>query len=150
MIFLLSFWLVLAEKITLEAVCIGAGICLWTYFFNGEYPIEIPKKFFALRGMQYMFVYLFVLSREIITANVQVAQVVLSRNISITPDVIQFQTKLKSELTKTILANSITLTPGTLTVLMEQDLLTVHCLQKDYAQDVLNSKFEKILLKIEE
>jgi len=61
-----------------------------------------------------------------------------------------FTTDLKSDFLRTILANSITLTPGTITVDMSDDEFTVHCLRGEYGQGLVDSKFEKILLRIEE
>ncbi|MGE4284483.1 MAG: Na+/H+ antiporter subunit E [Clostridia bacterium] len=150
MIFFLTFWIILTEKITSESVAIGLGVCLWVYYFNKQHKAATPEKFWTFTGIRYMFVYLVVLLREIIVANIQVAKIVLSRKLNITPQFIHYKTKLRSDVARTILANSITLTPGTLTVFMENDLLTVHCLQKEHIQDVLDSKLEKILLKIEE
>ncbi|MDF2678435.1 MAG: sodium:proton antiporter [Bacillota bacterium] len=59
-------------------------------------------------------------------------------------------TKLKNEFNKTVLANSITLTPGTLTLDSTNDKLIIHCLDKEVAKGLENSKFEQMLLKKEE
>jgi multicomponent Na+:H+ antiporter subunit E len=103
-----------------------------------------------LKKIAYSIQYLFILIIEVIKANIDVAKIVLSPKIDIDPVVIEFKTKLKTDLTKTILANSITLTPGTITMIMENDVYTVHCLKREFADSLANSKFENILLKIEE
>ncbi|MDK2799979.1 MAG: multicomponent Na+:H+ antiporter subunit [Clostridiales bacterium] len=150
MFLFLIFWIILAEKISFEVAVLGIFICLWTYVFNHGFNVILTKNFWTLDKIRHMIIYLFILVKEIVIANFQVAKVVMSRDMKITPTVVHFRTRLKSDLNRTILANSITLTPGTLTVQMENDLLTIHCLQKDYVEHVLNSKFEKILLKVEE
>jgi len=70
--------------------------------------------------------------------------------MKISPNVVKFKTNLKKDLSKTILANSITLTPGTITIEVKGDEFTVHCLSEKNIEGIINSKFEKILLKIEE
>ncbi|GIW41164.1 MAG: hypothetical protein KatS3mg076_1741 [Candidatus Binatia bacterium] len=57
---------------------------------------------------------------EIVKANVQVARIVLHPKLPIRPAMIPYRTLLRSDLGKTLLANSITLTPGTVTVLVEE------------------------------
>lgn len=86
---------------------------------------------------------------EVIKANIDVARIVLGAKIDVDPVVVNFRTKLKSDLYRVILANSITLTPGTITMVMENDVYIIHCLEKQFAEGIFDSKFENILLKIE-
>ena len=58
-------------------------------------------------------------------------------------------TDLKSETAKVMLANSITLTPGTITVSLEDDTLLVHCLDKTLSEGMEDSEFVKMLEKLE-
>ncbi|WP_168198376.1 Na+/H+ antiporter subunit E [Crassaminicella thermophila] len=151
MIFFMLFWVILAEKINFERLVIGTGICIGAYFFSNNIRISKKREYLLTpKKIYYLITYFFILIKEIVIANFQVARIVLSPNMEISPQIINFDTKLQSDFYRTILANSITLTPGTLTVLMEENRLVVHCLKKDYIEDVLNSKFEKILLKVEE
>ena len=66
------------------------------------------------------------------------------------PVIVKFRTSLKKEVTRVILANSITLTPGTITVSLEEDELTVHCLDKSLAEGMEDSIFVKMLEKMDE
>jgi multicomponent Na+:H+ antiporter subunit E len=93
--------------------------------------------------------YLLLLLKEIILANISVARIVVSPKMDVSPCIVILKTQLKSKLHRAILANSITLTPGTLTVQFTEDELVVHCLIKKYIPDLIHSKFEKLLLKIE-
>lgn len=93
--------------------------------------------------------YLLILIQEVIKANIDVAKIVLNPKIHVDPVVVSFKTKLKQDFTKTILANSITLTPGTITINFEDDVYMIHCLKSEFAGGLGNSKFEEILLKIE-
>jgi len=101
------------------------------------------------RKFIYIAQYIFVLIIEVIKANIDVARIVLGAKIDVDPVVVNFKTKLKSDLYRVILANSITLTPGTITMVMENDVYTIHCLKKQFADGLFDSKFENILLKIE-
>lgn len=151
MSFFMLFWVILAEKINFERGLIGICISIGVYLFSKNKNICMSEKYFQNpRKIYYLIIYFLILIKEIVIANFQVAKIVLSPNMDISPQIIKFDSKLQSDFYRTILANSITLTPGTLTVLMEENRLVVHCLKKDYIQDVLNSKFEKILLKVEE
>ncbi|QXM06909.1 Na+/H+ antiporter subunit E [Crassaminicella indica] len=149
--FFIVFWFILAETINIERLFIGVVICIGVYVLNKELIVSDEGKNFQFLKKVYCYMtYLLILIKEIIVANFQVAKIVLSPKMNISPKIVRFHSKLKSDFYRTILANSITLTPGTLTVFMEGNELVVHCLKKEYIEDVLDSKFEKILLKIEE
>ena len=65
------------------------------------------------------------------------------------PVIVKVHTNLKTETARVILANSITLTPGTITVsLVDQELL-VHCLDKSLAEGMEDSEFVRLLEKLE-
>ena len=74
---------------------------------------------------------------------------VFTRKEIMEPIIIHVKTPLESEALRVILANSITLTPGTITVSLTDDDLYVHCLDKSLADGVINSPFTELLLKIE-
>lgn len=97
----------------------------------------------------HMVEYMLLLIREIVIANIAVAKIVLSFEMKSSPVVVRFESRLNSEILRVVLANSITLTPGTLTVDLEDGVYTVHCLKEEFAKDLNNSRFEKILLNIE-
>lgn len=65
------------------------------------------------------------------------------------PVLIHIKTPIKSSALRVLLANSITLTPGTITASLTDDDLYVHCLDKSLADGVINSPFTELLLKIE-
>ncbi|MEE9274554.1 MAG: Na+/H+ antiporter subunit E [bacterium] len=63
--------------------------------------------------------------REMVIANFQVLRIVLSPRLRIRPGILAFRTRLKTPLGVTVLANSITLTPGTLSVDISEDSTTI-------------------------
>ena len=95
-------------------------------------------------------VYIIKLIKEILISNFNVAKIVLSPKLIISPKIVVINTKVKSDFYKTIFANSITLTPGTLTISMDKNTITVHCLKDEFAMGLIDSDFEKIILKVEE
>ncbi|MCY6355206.1 Na+/H+ antiporter subunit E [Clostridium sp. ZS2-4] len=144
------FWVILCENKSMETIIIGIILCLGVTLLNKDFLLsKNNKQGYLFRKMRYWIEYIWTLIKEIFIANFSVAKIVLSPNVNISPDVVRFETKLKSEFCRTVLANSITLTPGTITVAMEDNVLTVHCLEKEYIDGLINSKFEKILLKVE-
>jgi multicomponent Na+:H+ antiporter subunit E len=66
----------------------------------------------------------------------------------IDPHIIRFKMKLKSDLSLTTLANSITLTPGTITVLIHEGHFYVHSLDQKVADDLLTGEMEERVARI--
>ncbi len=98
----------------------------------------------------YFLWYFLILLMNIISANFHVAAIVLSKKINIVPVMIHFETQVKSDTLKVLLANSITLTPGTLTVSITDNQLLIHCLDQKFAIIPESYVFEKMLRKIED
>jgi multicomponent Na+:H+ antiporter subunit E len=80
---------------------------------------------------------------QIILANIHVAKMALHPRMPIDPAIIQFETRLTSELALCTLANSITLTPGTITVDIRDGKYFVHALTHVVADDLLSGEMEK-------
>lgn len=150
-IVLLSFFIILSENLNIQVLLIGIIVSMIVSFFNREDNIfSTGRSFLSIRNLIYLLEYILLLIKEIIIANIQVAKIVLSRDIKISPSVFRFKTKLRNDLLKVILANSITLTPGTITMEIMGDEFIIHCLLKENMEGLINSKFERLLLKVEE
>ena len=65
------------------------------------------------------------------------------------PALVRFTTGLKTSFGRFMLANSITLTPGTITVKMDGDRLTVHCLKRSMLDTSPDSVFERWIRRLE-
>ena len=92
---------------------------------------------------------MFVLVREIVKANYAVMKLILSSRYEIEPVIVKFKTDLKTTPARILLANSITLTPGTITVSLEGDEYVVHCLDKELAKGINSSIFVTLLSRLE-
>jgi multicomponent Na+:H+ antiporter subunit E len=114
-------------------------------FVKGEKLFVVtPKKII------YSIIYLFYLFIEIVKSNFDVARRVVQPRIPINPGIVKVQTKLKSPVGRMILANSITLTPGTLSVEVKGDYYYIHWIDvtdKDVkgASEKIVAGFEKYL-----
>ena len=93
--------------------------------------------------------YVIVLVAEIVKANIAVTKLVLAPEIDIEPCLVRFRTPLKSSAARAVLANSFTLTPGTITVSLDGDEFLVHALTRKNALRLEGSIFEKLLARME-
>ena len=143
-------WVIFNGQFTLEIAAFGAAIAGIMYWFICRFFNYDPKTdlFLGKRLFQILH-YVFVLVREIIKANFEVIRMITSSRYEIEPAVVRFKTDLKTSFTRILLANSITLTPGTITVSLENDEHVVHCLDKSLAEGINRSVFVTLLRKME-
>ena len=88
--------------------------------------------------------------KEIIKANLAVCYLILTRREVTEPVLVKVHTYLNPETARVILAYSITLTPGTITVSLAGQELLVHCLDKSLAEGMEDSEFVRLLEAMEE
>jgi multicomponent Na+:H+ antiporter subunit E len=89
------------------------------------------------------------LLKEIVLANYDVAKAILRLQGGIEPTVFQVRASQRSELCRVIYANSITLTPGTVTIAMEDDLLTIHALTAGAAEGLASGEMDRRVCRFE-
>ncbi len=92
--------------------------------------------------------YTFWLIKEIFIANLQVAYLIIHPKMPIKPSIVRFTTKLPSTIAKVILGNSITLTPGTLTIDIDSDTFLVHSLTPSSAGALEDGEMQKRVLNL--
>lgn len=125
-------------------------LCACIYFFMCRFMDYSLKKDVSLMRRSVSFLYYTgVLIVEIIKSNLQVMHLTLTDREIVEPVIISYRTRLRSKLGRVILANSITLTPGTITISLEEDELVIHCLDKTIAEGIENSTFEQLLERME-
>ncbi|MEA1913184.1 MAG: Na+/H+ antiporter subunit E [candidate division WOR-3 bacterium] len=119
-------WLLLTWSLNYQEVIVGLGVALLAMILTKDlFPDELMKLLNPLR-LLLAILYIPYLIFYIILANFDVAYRVLNPNLPINPGIVKVKTGLKNELARTILANSITLTPGTLTVEVDDDDYYIH------------------------
>lgn len=143
-------WIIFAGDITLEICIFGAVIAAVIFAFTCkfmDYSVEKEKR--NLKKIFQFLHYIVVLVKEIMMANVQTIKLILSEKEEIKPTLVEFKTDLTSETGKVLLANSITLTPGTITVELEDSGYVVHCLDESLAGGMDESVFVELIRKLE-
>ena len=152
-VFLLFFavWMILNGKVTAEICIFGVLISAALFYFMCRYmEYSLKKELLLFRLIPLFIRYFGVLVKEIVKANVCVLKIILSPELQPEPAFVYFDTDLRTGLARVLLANSITLTPGTITVSVEDDRFCVHCLDKELAEGMENSVFVKLLKEMEE
>ena len=151
--FLLYFllWVIFNGSFTLEIAVFGLIIAALLFAFTCkfmDYSIEREKQ--NIRNVFRLISYLFLLIKEIILANIAVIRLILTQKEEVEPRLVTFHTNLKTPTARAFLANAITLTPGTITVALEDDQYTVHCLDESMAEGIEDLEFQKRIAKLEE
>ena len=144
-----SFWIVLNGRVTWETAGLGAALTLLgMLFLCRACEWSLKKEINLYRAMPLIIAYAAVVVREIVKANLAMIPVIYRGKPE--PSVRVIRTGLRTRLGKMVLANSITLTPGTITLACRGDELTVHCLTRNAAEGLDHTVFEARLEKIEE
>ncbi len=152
-IILFLIWLGFTTSLATSELITGAVISLIITSFVYKTFTDYGMKFFSPVRVVYIIQYLIVFLIALIKANLDVARRVVDPKLPINPGIVKYDTKLKSRTAKVILANSITLTPGTLTVDIIDDALYIHWIdvtskEPDVIYREIGESFEKILRKI--
>jgi multicomponent Na+:H+ antiporter subunit E len=141
---LFAFWFMLSGRTDPEHLIIGAassvGIAviyrpLVLFRWRGR-PRQETHPFWELPWLR-LLGYLPYLSWEIIRANIQVAILILSPRLPIQPSMVEFEKRLPGPVAQLILAHSITLTPGTVTVDVVGDRFLIHALWEKAARGLV-------------
>lgn len=144
-------WIIFNGNITLEIVIFGVVIAAVMFVFMCKFmDYSLKKEVNVYKKSVWFLAYIILLIREIIKANLAIIPKILTVEEEMEPCLVKFRTSLKSDFTRMLLANSITLTPGTITVALEGDEYTIHCLDTSLAQGLENSDFEKALVRLDE
>jgi multicomponent Na+:H+ antiporter subunit E len=156
LVFALAFlaWLALTAGGGIQEVVAGAVVALVVTLVAGHFLAGFPRRG-VLRRAGFSILYFFLFLWEMIKANVHVAGIVLHPLRPIKPGIIKIRTELTKDTAMTILANSITLTPGTFTVDINPEAreLYIHCITVD-GTDIeentrrIGARFERILKEV--
>ena len=144
-------WIILNGNITLEICLFGLVIAAAIFAFTCKFmDYSIEKEKHNLKKVFLFFRYVGVLVMEIVKANFAVIHMILSEEEETEPALVSFTSNMKTPSGKALLANAITLTPGTITVALEDSEYVVHCLDKELAAGMDNSVFVKMIEELEE
>lgn len=144
-IFLFALWLLFSGKFDLFHLALGALSCALVTRFTASLLFTDREKGLVARLSEAgrFLSYLFWLLFQIIMANFHVIGLALSaRRLKneLAPHVFSFKTILQNDFSKFVLANSITLTPGTVTIRIHGDTLYVHAISRRAAGELADQE----------
>ena len=156
-LFILGFlvWMLMTWPMDLQNAIVGVLVAGFVAILTGNMFIRRPTHFKRASRYLWFGYYIPLFLWECFKANVDVALRILNPKLPINPGIVKVKTTLKSDTALTFLANSITLTPGTLSVDIdkEEGLLYVHWInvksqKQEEATEIIVQRFERILKKI--
>lgn len=148
---LLFFWLILTPKITVESIIIGALVSILVVLYSRDVLFDVDEiPIYHLGNFINMVKFVGVLVIEIFKANIDVAKIVLNPALPIQPHFIRVPMMLKNDFNKVIYGNSVTLTPGTLTVDITDQEFIIHALTIEAADAMKDSFIEQWVSKQED
>jgi len=154
-LFILSyaFWLLITFDLSLPNLLTGAVVSLVVALLFARHFFRHAGRFLNPVRYFWLLVYLLIFTWECIKANLDVAYRVLHPAMPIKPGIVRVKLELKSDFARTMLANSITMTPGTISVDIVGDELFVHWIyvrseDPDVYSRQIAGRFEKYIKKI--
>jgi len=136
--------------IQLQELLLGAVISVALTFILAKHVNFTLDYRFPVRLLVFVFAYVPLFVFQLILSNIDVAFRVLSPKIPLNPGFVKISTDLKGDFAKLTLANSITLTPGTLSVDIDGSDIYIHTVDvkgktPEENREIISSKFEKVL-----
>jgi len=149
---LFAIWLALVWRTDRQDLIAGFVLALGIALVFGTVFLNEPKRFFVPKRWFLFLVYVPYFLYYCVRANLDVAYRVIHPDLPIRPGIVKVRTRLKSDLAKTFLANSITLTPGTLTVDIKGQDFYVHWINipekpEEWTRQIIE-RFEPLLSEI--
>lgn len=142
LVLLASTWLIwsgLFQPLLLSLGVVSVALCLWIALrmdLFDDYLFALPAGPRLLR-------YWLWLAWEVVTTSITVARIVLSPSLPITPCVARVRSSSPHPYDTVIFANSITLTPGTLSMDVDEGVVTVHSLTREGMRDVIDGDMNR-------
>ncbi|MDO4483026.1 MAG: Na+/H+ antiporter subunit E [Clostridia bacterium] len=147
---LFAVWILLNGQWTTEIAVTGAVLSGLLYLFMWKFMGYSPKRDWQFaRRIPGFFRYLVYLVGEITRSAGATIRLIWAFDREIEPQLVSFKTKLKTDMGKTVLANSITLTPGTITVDVHEDLFLVHALDTEFSEGIEDSEMQQRIMAVE-
>ncbi len=149
----LALWLLLTTPFDWQHFSAGLVVAFLVAIIFGNIFVKEVRKCFQIKRYFWFTLYIPLFLWECFKANLDVAYRVLHPAMPISPGIVKVKTNLKSDIAKTFLANSITMTPGTLCVDIKDEYLYIHWIyvrskEMAMATKIIVSQFEKILKRI--
>lgn len=146
MLFLVSLlgaaWLLWSGFFTPLLLGLGLVSCLLTLYITHRMGYFDSDAFVLGYGRRLIIFWAW-LAKEVVRSSIEVARVVISPRLPISPQVVELKATSDNPVDQVILANSITLTPGTLALDVYNGVITVHSLTEQGAQEVISGEMDR-------
>ncbi|MCI8514931.1 MAG: Na+/H+ antiporter subunit E [Lachnospiraceae bacterium] len=154
-----GFWLLVTLSLSPRDLVLGAVVCLGAALFSARFFIheESYHMYNPARIFRFLYYFLIVFMGELVKANWDVAKRALSIRVKVNPGIVKVPSELRREYAQALLANSITLTPGTITMdIVEEDekvFYYVHWIDvsetdREKAGEAIKGRMEKWIRRI--
>jgi multicomponent Na+:H+ antiporter subunit E len=143
-----ALWVLLSGHFEPLLLGLGLGSTVFTVLLakrmhvvdDESYPFRLLIRLLRYHGF---------LAREVFLANLDVAKRILLPSKSISPHLIDVEVPQRTDLGRVIYANSITVTPGTVTVRLDEDRILVHALSEEGAEDLCNGRMARAVPELD-
>ena len=144
------FWIILNGRVTAEIVISGlliaACVSLLNYRFIGI-SLQVEKRIWhKIRAVS---AFLLLLVVEVFKSNIQMIKIILATKVNIKPQIVYFDSPVRSGMSQVALACSIILTPGTVVVHLEDGRFGVHGINPSSVEGIQSSRLVNLLKEIE-
>ena len=139
-VILLSLWLLMSGHYTFLITSLGVISCFFCVYLAKRANL-IDNEGLPLFFLPRLLNYLLWLFKEIFNSNIGTAKAIITGNIN--PEIFIVKSSQNTDVAKVTYANSITLTPGTVTIQINKDKFEVHALNSDFGNDVRSNVMDK-------
>lgn len=147
---LFGFWVLLNGQWTAEIAIVGLIVCAALYAFMCAFMGYSPRNEWKIaRRIPRILGYFVYLVGEVFKSSFAVMKLIWSPTMVIEPEVTSFRTRLRTDAGKVVLANSITMTPGTITIDVQEDEFLIHCLDTSFDVGQEGFEMEDRVMKLE-
>ena len=137
---LLSLWLLMSGHYSILIISLGIISCAFCVYVakRGNLIDDEGLPIFFIPRLSNYLIWLF---KEILKSNLNTAKVIINGKVE--PETFTVKVSQVTDVAKVTYANSITLTPGTVTTKMQKDVFEVHALNSDFGNDVRTNEMDK-------
>ena len=136
------FWFILSGLTSITMLILGLISSLLIIFIINKMDIVDHETSLHNFNLFNLVIYFFWLIKEMIMSNILVCLYIVSPEKKINPSIIEVKASQKSIIGKVLYANSITFTPGTLTINIKKDILTIHTLAEPFRITIQTNKMD--------
>lgn len=145
---LAAIWLLASGHYSPLILSFGAASCLLIVALSVRMGI-VDEEALPVRMIPRALVYSPWLAKEVLLANLDVARRILSPRALISPRIVRVTPSQKTDLGRVLYANSITLTPGTVSIIVDASAITVHAITREAAEALGTGEMDRRVTRLE-